>query len=75
VALLRIEAVAQIQALLKGLNRDADLLYEKWRTGHVAADTFQGISNDLRNKQLEALRILASVSSENLDRWDKIIDR
>ncbi len=65
----------QAQAILKGLALDADLTHSKWKEGKLAFDSFQTLSNQIREKQVETLRILASVAVEESGRWDKILDR
>jgi len=60
---------------LASINRDLNLGTEHWKDRKIGMEDFLRLSETLRSRQVEILRILAENASDPVDRWQKIAGR
>lgn len=63
----------ECQVALKSIARDLDDLAAALKDRRIGYDTFERLTKELREKQLEILKLLATLCDDPVDRWAKVI--
>ena len=70
---MTVDPKVECQVALKSIARDLESLAADLKDRRIAHDTFERLSSPLREKQLEILKLLATLSDDPVDRWAKVI--